>query len=77
MLVLVLVPGGGSAAGLTPAEGFDGSVGSYFQQHQAHLVLQQQNQIQQLQQLHHYQQQQILQYQQQVSEALEDLLAPV
>ncbi|XP_075994736.1 uncharacterized protein LOC142989189 [Genypterus blacodes] len=62
----IMAAGGSSGAGVTPAEGFEGSVGGYFQQHQTHLVLQQQNQIQHLQQLHHYQQQ-IMQYQQQQS----------
>lgn len=57
--------GGGSGAGVTPADGYEGTVGGFLQQHQAHLVLQQQNQLQQLQQIHHYQQQQLLQYQQQ------------
>lgn len=64
--VLCLLAGGGSGAGGTPGEGYEGTVGSYLQQHQAHLTLQQHNQLQQLQQLHHYQQQQFLQYQQQV-----------
>uniref|UniRef100_A0A3Q4G5C2 Family with sequence similarity 131 member Ba n=1 Tax=Neolamprologus brichardi TaxID=32507 RepID=A0A3Q4G5C2_NEOBR len=54
-----------AAAGGTPGEGYEGTVGSYIQQHQVQLALQQQSQLQQLQQLHHYQQQQFLQYQQQ------------
>lgn len=62
--VSLVVPGGSNGAGGTPGEGFEGTVGSYLQQHQAQLALQQQSQLQQLQQLHHYQQQ-ILQYQQQ------------
>lgn len=61
----IMAAGGGSGAGGTPGEGYEGTVGSYLQQHQAHLTLQQHNQLQQLQQLHHYQQQQFLQYQQQ------------
>uniref|UniRef100_A0A3Q1G8Q5 Family with sequence similarity 131 member Ba n=1 Tax=Acanthochromis polyacanthus TaxID=80966 RepID=A0A3Q1G8Q5_9TELE len=56
-----------AAAGGTPGEGYEGTVGSYLQQHHAQLALQQQSQLQQLQQLHHYQQQQFLQYQQQQS----------
>lgn len=62
---LCLIAGGGSGAGGTPGEGYEGTVGSYLQQHQAQLALQQHNQLQQLQQLHQYQQQQLLQYQQQ------------
>uniref|UniRef100_A0A3B5AEF9 Uncharacterized LOC103356845 n=1 Tax=Stegastes partitus TaxID=144197 RepID=A0A3B5AEF9_9TELE len=54
-----------AAAGGTPGEGYEGTVGGYIQQHQAQLAIQQQSQLQQLQQLHHYQQQQLLQYQQQ------------
>uniref|UniRef100_A0A3Q0R4L8 Family with sequence similarity 131 member B n=1 Tax=Amphilophus citrinellus TaxID=61819 RepID=A0A3Q0R4L8_AMPCI len=54
-----------AAAGGTPGEGYEGTVGSYLQQHHVQLALQQQSQLQQLQQLHHYQQQQLLQYQQQ------------
>lgn len=54
----------GSGAGMTPAEGYESTVGGYLQQQQ--LSLQQHNQLQQLQQLHQYQQQQLLvQYQQQ------------
>ncbi|XP_029976061.1 uncharacterized protein LOC115409173 isoform X6 [Salarias fasciatus] len=60
----IMAAGGSSGAGGTPGEGYEGTVGGYFQQH--HLALQQQSQLQQLQQLHHYQQQQLLQYQQQV-----------
>uniref|UniRef100_A0A3P8RS98 Family with sequence similarity 131 member B n=1 Tax=Amphiprion percula TaxID=161767 RepID=A0A3P8RS98_AMPPE len=56
-----------AAAGGTPGEGYEGTVGGYLQQHHAQLALQQQSQLQQLQQLHHYQQQQFLQYQQQQS----------
>ena len=56
--------GGSNGVGGTPSDGFEGSVGSFIQQHQAHLALQQHSQLQHLQQLHHYQQQ-ILQYQQQ------------
>lgn len=49
---------------MTPAEGYESTVGGYLQQQQ--LSLQQHNQLQQLQQLHQYQQQQLLvQYQQQ------------
>ncbi|XP_061597496.1 protein FAM131B-like isoform X2 [Cololabis saira] len=62
---LLLSHGGSSGAGATPADGYEGTVGSYLQQHQAQLALHHQSQLQQLQQLHHYQQQQILQYQQQ------------
>ncbi|XP_041665273.1 uncharacterized protein LOC121524122 isoform X1 [Cheilinus undulatus] len=61
----IMAAGGSSGAGGTPGEGYEGTVGSYLQQHQAHLALQQHSQLQQLQQLHHYQQQQLLQYQQQ------------
>lgn len=61
----MVVAGGSNGAGGTPGEGYEGTVGSYIQQHQVHLALQQQSQLQQLQQLHHYQQQQFLQYQQQ------------
>nr|XP_046272653.1 uncharacterized protein LOC124074126 isoform X7 [Scatophagus argus]XP_046272654.1 uncharacterized protein LOC124074126 isoform X7 [Scatophagus argus] len=61
----IMAAGGSSGAGGTPGEGYEGTVGSYLQQHQAHLTLQQHNQLQQLQHLHHYQQQQLLQYQQQ------------
>ncbi|XP_070703183.1 uncharacterized protein [Pempheris klunzingeri] len=57
----IMAAGGGG----TPGEGYEGTVGSYIQQHQTHLALQQHSQLQQLQQLHHYQQQQLLQYQQQ------------
>ncbi|XP_071760824.2 uncharacterized protein LOC139915929 [Centroberyx gerrardi] len=63
----IMATGGSSGAGGTPGEGYEGTVGSYLQQHQAQLALQQQNQFQQLQQLQHYQQQQLLQYQQQQS----------
>uniref|UniRef100_A0A3Q2YAU5 Family with sequence similarity 131 member Ba n=1 Tax=Hippocampus comes TaxID=109280 RepID=A0A3Q2YAU5_HIPCM len=57
-------PAGGSGAGMTPAEGYESTMGSFLQQQQ--LSLQQHNQLQQLQQLHQYQQQQLLlQYQQQ------------
>ncbi|XP_047461786.1 uncharacterized protein LOC125020478 isoform X2 [Mugil cephalus] len=60
------IMGGGSGAGGTPGDGYEGTVGGYLQQHQAsQLSLQQHNQLQQLQHLHHYQQQQFLQYQQQ------------
>lgn len=63
---LIAVAGGSSGAGGTPGDGYEGTVGSYLQQHQAsQLSLQQHSQLQQLQQLHHYQQQQFLQYQQQ------------
>nr|XP_057902697.1 uncharacterized protein LOC131101495 isoform X3 [Doryrhamphus excisus] len=62
----IMAAGGGSGAGVTPADGYEGTVGGYLQQHQ--LSLQQQNQLQHLQQLHHYQQQQLLQYQQQTLE---------
>lgn len=62
---LCALAGGSSGAGGTPGEGYEGTVGSYLQQHQAQLALQQHNQLHQLQQLHHYQQQQLLQYQQQ------------
>ncbi|KAM7384811.1 hypothetical protein PAMA_011932 [Pampus argenteus] len=61
----IMAAGGGSGAGGTPGEGYEGTVGGYLQQHHTQLTLQQQNHLQQLQQLHHYQQQQILQYQQQ------------
>ncbi|XP_060915652.1 uncharacterized protein LOC132991075 isoform X5 [Labrus mixtus] len=67
----IMAAGGSSGAGGTPAEGYEGTVGSYLQQHQTHLTLQQHNQLQQLQQLQHlhqYQQQQLLQYQQQPME---------
>uniref|UniRef100_M3ZFK0 Family with sequence similarity 131 member Ba n=1 Tax=Xiphophorus maculatus TaxID=8083 RepID=M3ZFK0_XIPMA len=67
----VVSPAAGSyimaAAGGTPGDGYEGTVGSYLQQHQTQLALQQQSQLQHLQQLHHYQQQQFLQYQQQQS----------
>ncbi|XP_022067094.1 uncharacterized protein fam131ba isoform X1 [Acanthochromis polyacanthus] len=63
----IMAAGGSSGAGGTPGEGYEGTVGSYLQQHHAQLALQQQSQLQQLQQLHHYQQQQFLQYQQQQS----------
>ncbi|XP_074543725.1 uncharacterized protein LOC141803524 isoform X3 [Halichoeres trimaculatus] len=63
----IMAAGGSSGAGGTPGEGYEGTVGSYLQQQQTHLVLQQHSQLQQLQQLHHYQQQQFLQYQQQQS----------
>ncbi|KAM6899958.1 uncharacterized protein FYW49_018068 [Xenentodon cancila] len=62
---LLLSHGGSSGAGATPGDGYEGTVGSYLQQHQAQLALHQQSQLQQLQQLHHYQQQQFMQYQQQ------------
>ncbi|KAM4539515.1 uncharacterized protein PAE49_020332 isoform 3-T3 [Odontesthes bonariensis] len=63
----IMAAGGSSGAGGTPGDGYEGSVGSYIQQHQAQLAFQQQSQIHQLQHLHlhHYQQQQLLQYQQQ------------
>ncbi|KAM8766944.1 uncharacterized protein AB9X84_006030 isoform 5-T5 [Acanthopagrus schlegelii] len=61
----IMATGGSSGAGGTPGEGYEGTVGGYLQQHQAHFTLQQHNQLQQLQHLHHYQQQQLLQYQQQ------------
>ncbi|XP_006804298.1 protein FAM131B-like [Neolamprologus brichardi] len=61
----IMAAGGSNGAGGTPGEGYEGTVGSYIQQHQVQLALQQQSQLQQLQQLHHYQQQQFLQYQQQ------------
>ncbi|XP_020514415.1 uncharacterized protein [Labrus bergylta] len=64
----IMAAGGSSGAGGTPAEGYEGTVGSYLQQHQTHLTLQQHNQLQQLQHLHQYQQQQLLQYQQQPME---------
>ncbi|XP_041867560.1 uncharacterized protein LOC121656570 isoform X3 [Melanotaenia boesemani] len=60
----IMAAGGSSGAGCTPGDGYEGTVGSYLQQHQAQLALQQHSQLQQLQQLHHYQQQQFLQYQQ-------------
>uniref|UniRef100_A0A3B3WYZ6 Family with sequence similarity 131 member Ba n=1 Tax=Poecilia mexicana TaxID=48701 RepID=A0A3B3WYZ6_9TELE len=67
----VVSPAAGSyimaAAGGTPGDGYEGTVGGYLQQHQAQLALQQQSQLQHLQHLHHYQQQQFLQYQQQQS----------
>ncbi|KAM9737742.1 uncharacterized protein ACNS7B_013342 isoform 3-T3 [Menidia menidia] len=62
----IMAAGGGSGAGGTPADGYEGTVGGYLQQqHQAHLAFQQQSQLQQLHHLHHYQQHQLLQYQQQ------------
>ncbi|KAM4550787.1 uncharacterized protein V3H82_019861 isoform 7-T7 [Fundulus diaphanus] len=61
----IMAAGGGSGAGGTPGDGYEGTVGGYLQQHQAQLTLQQQSQLQQLHQLHHYQQHQFLQYQQQ------------
>ncbi|XP_056154894.1 uncharacterized protein LOC130129120 [Lampris incognitus] len=61
----IMAAGGSSGAGGTPGEGFEGTVGTYLQQHQAQLTLQHQNQLQHLQQFQHYQQQQLLQYQQQ------------
>ncbi|XP_069566475.1 protein FAM131B-like isoform X4 [Brachyistius frenatus] len=61
----IMATGGSSGTGGTPGEGFEGSVGSFIQQHQAQLALQHHSQLQQLQQLHHYQQQQFLHYQQQ------------
>ncbi|KAM6973863.1 uncharacterized protein LKV04_015562 isoform 1-T1 [Tautogolabrus adspersus] len=67
----IMGAGGSSGAGGTPAEGYEGTVGSYLQQQQTHLTLQQHNQLQQLQQLqqlHQYQQQQLMQYQQQPME---------
>ncbi|XP_062265218.1 uncharacterized protein LOC133972046 isoform X3 [Platichthys flesus] len=60
----IMAAGGSNGVGGTPSDGFEGSVGSFIQQHQAQLALQQHSQLQHLQQLHHYQQQ-ILQYQQQ------------
>ncbi|XP_047239631.1 uncharacterized protein LOC124879245 isoform X3 [Girardinichthys multiradiatus] len=60
----IMAAGGGSGAGCTPGDGYEGTVNSYIQHHQAQLALQQQGQLQQLH-LHHYQQQQFLQYQQQ------------
>ncbi|KAM4629927.1 uncharacterized protein fam131ba [Polymixia lowei] len=67
----IMSAGGGSGAGGTPGDGYEGTVGSYLQQQQqqqqAQLTLQQQNHLQQLQQLQQYQQQQMLQYQQQQS----------
>ncbi|XP_015236993.1 PREDICTED: uncharacterized protein LOC107089005 [Cyprinodon variegatus] len=63
-----MAAGGGSGAGGTPGDGYEGTVGSYLQQNQTQLTLQQHSQLQQLQQIHHYQQQQFLQYQQQSSE---------
>ncbi|XP_054911018.1 uncharacterized protein LOC129375778 isoform X5 [Poeciliopsis prolifica] len=62
----IMAGGGGSGAGGTPGDGYEGTVSGYLQQHQAQLALQQQSQLQQLH-LHHYQQQQFLQYQQQQS----------
>ncbi|GAA6230384.1 protein FAM131B-like isoform X3 [Lates japonicus] len=62
----IMAAGGSNGAGGTPGEGYEGTVSSYLQQHQAQLSLQQHSQLQQLQQLHHYQQQ-LLQYQQQQS----------
>lgn len=61
---------GGSGACGTPGEGYEGTVGGYLQQQQAHLVLQQHSQFQQLQHLQQYQHQQFLQQlqQQQVSD---------
>ncbi|XP_038581192.1 uncharacterized protein LOC119907505 isoform X1 [Micropterus salmoides] len=64
----IMAAGGSSGAGGTPGEGYEGTVGGYLQQHQAHFTLQQHNQLQQLQHIHHYQQQQLLQYQQQSME---------
>ncbi|XP_034016552.1 uncharacterized protein LOC117501702 isoform X1 [Thalassophryne amazonica] len=61
----IMATGGSSGAGVTPGEMYDGTLGSYLQQHQAQFTLQQHSQLQQLQQLHHYQQ--LLQYQQQQS----------
>ncbi|XP_034561633.1 uncharacterized protein LOC117828536 isoform X2 [Notolabrus celidotus] len=63
----IMATGGSSGAGGTPGEGYEGTVGSFIQQQQTHLVLHQHTQLQQLQQIHHYQQQQLLQYQQQQS----------
>ncbi|XP_071356248.1 uncharacterized protein [Trachinotus anak] len=62
----IMAAGGSNGAGGTPGEGYEGTVGSFIQQHQAQLALQQHSQLHQLQQLHHYQQQ-LLQYQQQQS----------
>ncbi|XP_072226564.1 uncharacterized protein [Leuresthes tenuis] len=61
----IMAAGGSSGAGGTPGDGYEGTVGSYIQQHHAQLAFQQQSQLHQLQHLHHYQQQQLLQYQQQ------------
>uniref|UniRef100_A0A3P9JNM3 Family with sequence similarity 131 member Ba n=1 Tax=Oryzias latipes TaxID=8090 RepID=A0A3P9JNM3_ORYLA len=60
-----IMAAGGSGAGVTPGDGYEGTVGGYLQQHHAQLAFQQQGQLQQLQQLHQYQQHQYLQYQQQ------------
>ncbi|XP_024154335.1 protein FAM131B isoform X14 [Oryzias melastigma] len=60
-----IMAAGGSGAGVTPGDGYEGTVGGYLQQHHAQLAFQQQSQLQQLQQLHHFQQHQFLQYQQQ------------
>ncbi|XP_049607788.1 uncharacterized protein [Syngnathus scovelli] len=59
----------GSGAGMTPAEGYEMTMGGFLQQQQQQqqMSLQQHNQLQHLQQLHQYQQQQLLHYQQQQS----------
>ncbi|XP_061764430.1 uncharacterized protein LOC133557723 isoform X2 [Nerophis ophidion] len=57
----IMAAGGGSGAGVTPSDGYEGTVGGYLQQHQM-------GQLQHLQQLHQYQQQQLMQYQQQTLE---------
>lgn len=60
-----IMAAGGSGACGTPGEGYEGTVGGYLQQQQAHLVLQQHSQFQQLQHLQQYQHQQFLQQLQQ------------
>ncbi|XP_061912612.1 uncharacterized protein LOC133655958 isoform X2 [Entelurus aequoreus] len=57
----IMAAGGGSGTGVTPSDGFEGTVGGYLHQHQL-------GQLQHLQQLHQYQQQQLMQYQQQTLE---------
>ncbi|KAM9777161.1 uncharacterized protein ACBT44_001924 isoform 2-T2 [Syngnathus typhle] len=59
----------GSGAGMTPAEGYEMTMGGFLQQQQQQqqMSLQQHNQLQHLQQLHQYQQQQLVHYQQQQS----------
>ncbi|XP_061822860.1 uncharacterized protein [Nerophis lumbriciformis] len=57
----IMAAGGGSGAGVTPSDGYEGTVGGYLHQHQL-------GQLQHLQQLHQYQQQQLMQYQQQTLE---------
>ncbi|XP_061123548.1 uncharacterized protein LOC133144687 isoform X4 [Syngnathus typhle] len=59
----------GSGAGMTPAEGYEMTMGGFLQQQQQQqqMSLQQHNQLQHLQQLYQYQQQQLVHYQQQQS----------